>query len=240
MGHPIRRLATTALLLVGLVIVLPIATPPASPATKNSASVCGVSSGPTWRFVSTSPCRLVAQVGSVVALSLNSHYRWSAPTRSSTAVRVSATRLAPGGLIGTIRAVRVGAATVSSAGVMVCPAGEMCPSLAILWRLHVEVVAKIANAVTVTVTQSDSGATYNLRRGDKIVVNLLGPTLYTWTVPVVSAPTVLERLSGAPGHAAFLATGSGTTTISAEDSPNCYPACLPPTRLFQIHVVVTV
>lgn len=237
MDISVRRVVASAVLLAGLASV-PLAAASVTASAATSSSVCGVSSGATWRVVSTSPCKLVAQVGSAVPLSLNSHYRWSAPTRSSTAVRVNATRLAPGGLIGTIHAVRVGSATVSSAGVMVCPAGVMCPSLAILWRLHVEVVAKIANAVTVTVTQSDSGATFNLRRGDKIVVNLLGPTLYTWTVPVVSAPTVLERLSGAPGHAAFLATGSGTTTISAEDSPNCYPACLPPTRLFQIHVVV--
>ncbi|HVB71844.1 MAG TPA: hypothetical protein VND83_10160 [Acidimicrobiales bacterium] len=233
----VQRVLVAAVLLAGLAAApLVGATTPASAAT--AASACGVTSGATWRLISTSPCKLIAQVGSVVPLSLDAHYRWTAPTRSSAVVRVTASRMAPGGLIGTVRAVRVGKATVSSAGVMVCPAGEMCPSLAILWRLHVQVVAKIAHAVTVKVTQADAGATFDLRKGDKLVISLTGPTLYTWTVPVVSVPTVLDRLSGAPGHASFVAMGTGTTIVSAVDNPNCYPACLPPSRIFQVHVVV--
>ncbi len=234
----VQRVVVSAALLAGLASVPLVGAPtPASAAT--AASACGVTSGATWRLISTSPCRLIAQVGSVVPLSLDAHYRWTSPTRSSTVVRVTASRMAPGGLIGSIRALRVGKAELTASGIMVCPAGLACPSLAILWRLHVQVVAKIAHAITVTVTQADAGATFNLRKGDRLVISLAGPTLYTWTVPVVSVPTVLDRLSGAPGHASFVAMGTGTTNVSAVDNPNCYPACLPPSRLFQVHVVVT-
>ena len=238
MNNLVRRVVVVATLLAG-VAVMPLTVAPTASSAATTASSCGVSSGATWRLVSTSPCKVVVQVGSVVPLSLNSRFRWSTPTRSSDAVRVSASRLAPGGLIGSIRALRVGNATVTSAGVMVCPAGLMCPDLAMLWHLHVQVVAKISHAVTVTVNAADSGATFNLRRGDRLVINLTGPTLYTWTVPVVSAPTVLDRLSGAPGRATFVAMGAGTTSVSAVDNPNCYPACLPPSRVFEVHVVVT-
>jgi hypothetical protein len=95
---------------------------------------------------------------------------------------------------------------------------------------------------TTTVTEADSGRSYSLHRGDRLVVNLSGPAIYTWTEPASSNGAVLARASGSSGataSAVFVAAVDGPASVSATDSPNCYPQCLPPTRLFQVNVSVT-
>jgi hypothetical protein len=101
------------------------------------------------------------------------------------------------------------------------------------------VVVRPSSAVTVSVTRADAGHSYSLRVGDRFVVNLAGPATYTWTVPTVSDPTVLMRVSGGPGNAVFRAVGPGSITVSAVDNPNCYPACLPPSLIVHFTVSVT-
>jgi hypothetical protein len=94
---------------------------------------------------------------------------------------------------------------------------------------------------TTTVTEADSGRSYQLHRGDRLVVNLAGPAIYTWTEPASSNGAVLSRTSGSPGASAgavFVAAAGGQAVVSATATPNCYPRCLPPTRLFQVNVSV--
>ena len=91
-------------------------------------------------------------------------------------------------------------------------------------------------------TEADSGKSYVLHRGDRMVVNLTGPAIYTWTEPASSNGVVLARTSGSSGATAgavFAAAADGQASVSAADNPNCYPQCLPPTRLFQVSVSVT-
>jgi hypothetical protein len=97
-------------------------------------------------------------------------------------------------------------------------------------------------SVTTTVTESDSGRSYVLRRGDRLVVNLNGSPIYTWTAPTSSNSLVLPRTTASPGATAssvFLAAVDGQSSVSAVDNPNCYPGCLPPSRLFKVSVTVT-
>lgn len=95
---------------------------------------------------------------------------------------------------------------------------------------------------TTTVTEADSGRTITLHRGDQLIVELSGPSLYTWDEPASSNDAVLHRTTGSRGAAAtatFLAAAPGQARVAATANPNCYPACLPPSRLFQISVSVT-
>jgi hypothetical protein len=94
---------------------------------------------------------------------------------------------------------------------------------------------------TITVTQADSGHRYRIHEKDRLVVNLYGPSIYTWTEPSSSNEAVLQRTSGTSGSTAtatFIAMEKGRVDVSAVDNPNCYPQCLPPSRLF--HVIVTI
>jgi hypothetical protein len=90
---------------------------------------------------------------------------------------------------------------------------------------------------TFSATQADSGRTYSLRVGDHLVVNLSGPTIYSWTEITSSNQSVLLRLSassGATATATLVARAKGEARVTAIDNPNCYPQCLPPSRLFTI------
>jgi len=94
---------------------------------------------------------------------------------------------------------------------------------------------------TITVTQADSGRSYALHRGDHLIVQLTGPSFYIWTEPSSSNQAVLQRTGGSTGataSAAFVARSTGKATVSAIDNPNCYPQCLPPSRLFEVGVSV--
>jgi hypothetical protein len=91
------------------------------------------------------------------------------------------------------------------------------------------------------VTQADSGRRFVMHVGDHLVVKLTGPAIYTWSEPTASHPTVLQRKSGSSGSAAsatFVAITTGRSAVAATDNPNCYPQCLPPSRLFRITVRV--
>ncbi len=93
----------------------------------------------------------------------------------------------------------------------------------------------------ITVTQADSGRSYALHRGDRLVVQLLGPSAYTWTEPASSDQAVLQRTAGSSASAAtatFVAKAKGKAEVTATDNPNCYPRCLAPSRLFVVRVSV--
>jgi hypothetical protein len=92
-----------------------------------------------------------------------------------------------------------------------------------------------------TLTQADSGRIYSLRVGARLFIQLVGPAIYTWSAPVSSKATVLERLVGSSGNiatATFVARSTGRVRVTAIDNPNCYPQCLPPSRLFVVTISV--
>ena len=69
----------------------------------------------------------------------------------------------------------------------------------------------------------------------------MGPAIYTWSEPVSSNGTVLERSVGSSGNiatATFVAKSTGQVRVTAIGNPNCYPQCLAPSRLFVLTVSV--
>ncbi len=93
----------------------------------------------------------------------------------------------------------------------------------------------------ITVTQADGGRRYSLHEGARLFIQLIGPAIYTWSEPVSSNGTVLERSVGSSGNiatATFVAKSTGQVRVTAIDNPNCYPQCLPPSRLFELTVSV--
>lgn len=93
----------------------------------------------------------------------------------------------------------------------------------------------------ITVTQADSGRSYSLHVGSRLFIQLIGPAIYTWSEPVSSKVSVLERLVGSSGNiatATFVARSTGRVRVTAIDNPNCYPQCLPPSRLFVVTISV--
>src|ERR1039458_5824919 len=98
-----------------------------------------------------------------------------------------------------------------------------------------------SSATTITATQVDSGRQYTLHRGDHLVVRLTGPSIYTWTAPLSSNQAILQRTISSPGSTSittFVAETTGDVTVTATDNPNCYPQCLPPSRVFELRVSV--
>jgi hypothetical protein len=96
-------------------------------------------------------------------------------------------------------------------------------------------------ATTLTVTQVDSGRQYTLHLGDHLVVRLTGPSIYTWTASQSSNQAILQRTtssSGSTSITSFVAEANGDVKVTATDNPNCYPQCLPPSRLFELTVSV--
>ncbi|MHB8380086.1 MAG: M15 family metallopeptidase domain-containing protein [Acidimicrobiales bacterium] len=94
---------------------------------------------------------------------------------------------------------------------------------------------------SITVTQADSGKRITMNKGDRLFIQLSGPTIYTWTEPASSNGAVLARTAGSSGSAAtatFVATSTGDVRVTSVDNPNCYPQCLPPSRLFSLTVSV--
>ncbi|HVA53443.1 MAG TPA: hypothetical protein VNF05_08005 [Acidimicrobiales bacterium] len=93
----------------------------------------------------------------------------------------------------------------------------------------------------ITVTEANSGESYSLRVGAQLLIQLTGPANYTWSEPATSDASVLERSVGTSGNVAtatFVAVSSGSVRVTAEDNPNCYPQCLPPSRLFAVTISV--
>jgi hypothetical protein len=96
-------------------------------------------------------------------------------------------------------------------------------------------------ARTIDVTQSDSGRTYRLHRGDGLDVQLSGPSGVTWTEPSSSDQAVLHRTGGSPGTTAtgtFVARSRGRAQVTAWGTPTCSSICPTYIIAFQVNVVV--
>lgn len=94
---------------------------------------------------------------------------------------------------------------------------------------------------SITVTLADSGRSFPLREGSRLTVQLVGPTIYTWSEPMSTNEAVLERTGGSSGAnavATFDALSAGQVRVTAIDNPNCYPQCLTPSRLFTVTISV--
>src|ERR1017187_6063231 len=94
---------------------------------------------------------------------------------------------------------------------------------------------------SITVTLADSGRSISLHEGGHLFIQLTGPAIYTWTEPISSNGAVLVRSVGSSGNVAtatFVAKSTGHVRVTAIDNPNCYPQCLPPSRLFVLTVSV--
>lgn len=202
---------------------------------------CGVVASPGVIITAgPEPCRVATHVGATIHIVLNPGFNWDTPRSNSSVVEVvNVKRHASGRLDANVHASRIGNATVSAVGSVLCRPGKACPALARLWSMHITVRA--ISIRTITVTQADGGHSYQLRKGDRLNVQLSGSSMYTWTEPNSSDNTVLERFvgsSGVTGRAAFLAFARGKVKVTATDSPNCYPQCLAPSRLFEVSVSV--
>ena len=209
----------------------------------HAAGPCGVGDGPGVVITSQpEPCTVTIKVGAVTGITLERGFRWAHPKSSSGVVAVSdVSRSATGGLSATLTAAAVGHATLASEGTIVCPSGTACPALVRRWTVHVNVVSSLVTKRTVTVTVVDGGRHFTLRRGDRLRLSLTGPSAYTWTAPISSNSGVLRRVSSAVGanaNALFVAAAPGMAQVTTVDNPNCYPLCLPPSRLFSVTVTV--
>jgi len=102
---------------------------------------CGVVAGPGVVITGRpEPCTVSTSVGASVHIVLDPGFRWDNPTSDSSAVEVVRIgRQASGRLDADLRAERVGEATVSAVGAVLCPPGRPCPALARLWEVHVTV-----------------------------------------------------------------------------------------------------
>ena len=222
---------------------LPITSTTAPSSFDSGVAACGIAESPQFRIVSQpSPCDVVTYVGARISIVLGSGFRWSAPTVGAGRVRVSGlVHAVSGGLSATVRALAVGQTTIRSVGGLVCPPGQACPALARLWSLNVIIVACFSTPVTVGLSASDSGRQFILRRGDRLKVVLRGPANYIWSLPTSTKLSVLQALGASRGNVAratFVAIRRGRGSINATDAANCYPECLPPSRLFTLSVVV--
>jgi hypothetical protein len=86
------------------------------------------------------PCTVSTHVGATIHIVLDPGFRWDTPKSDSSAVEVvNIDRQASGRLDADLRAERVGQATVSAVGTILCPPGQPCPALARLWAVHITV-----------------------------------------------------------------------------------------------------
>lgn len=101
---------------------------------------------------------------------------------------------------------------------------------------------------TVTVTQDDEGKTVTLRVGQHLVVQLQAPSGQYWSsAPDTSDASILRRESTSANPssdrvtASFVGQKAGHAQVSAAEDATCRqstPACMTPTRLWQIQVDV--
>jgi hypothetical protein len=88
------------------------------------------------------PCSVTTYVGATIHIVLGPGFRWDTPKSDSGAVEVvNVERQSSGRLDADLRAVRVGQATVSAVGSVLCPPGQPCPQLARLWEVRITVGA---------------------------------------------------------------------------------------------------
>jgi hypothetical protein len=99
----------------------------------------------------------------------------------------------------------------------------------------------------VVVTEADSGRTITLAPGATLRVELHGSPGYAWTAPASGDPKVLAPMKSGADPATGNATGvfeagqPGQTEVSATQDPGCAqsrPACMMPSRLFEVTVRV--
>lgn len=100
-----------------------------------------------------------------------------------------------------------------------------------------------ASTSQLVVTLSQSGESVRLHLGERLIVRLSGTTNYIWTAVTSSNLHVLSPVSAPPASAGstsatFVASALGGARVTAIENPNCYPACLPPSRLFTLSVSV--
>lgn len=207
---------------------------------------CGVIPSSSVRIISTSePCVVTTHVGGAFEVELRSGFRWQLPVSSGSAVGVSAISMAANGrqsLMARVKGLRSGTSLVSSSGFIVCTPPRACPDLALYWALKVIVTGSPKAPAVVAMNNNDSGRRYNLYVGDRVNLALAGLSMYSWTEPTSSAESVMARTGGSTGHrasAAFVANAPGRVSVMAVENPNCSPACLPPTHLFQVIIIVT-
>ena len=235
--------AATVFAIVGLVGPRFGASASATSAPPNLSAACGLATGTQYRaLVRTEPCVISLAVGDSFRLALDKSFRWGGLHASSGAVHESTASGPPsGGLSSIVTARSVGRVTLSATGVMVCAPGVACPALARLWVLQVVVTASRSTPVNLAVAVTDSGRQYYLRVGDHLLFKLVGPGAYLWKPLVSSAPKVLAVVSSRGGSVAYanvVGRSPGRSVASAIDNPRCYPQCLPPSRIFQVSVIV--
>lgn len=99
----------------------------------------------------------------------------------------------------------------------------------------------VTYASVLTLTQSDSGNSYRLRKGGGLEVQLSGPSGVTWTEPVSSNPAVLQPTggsSGATATASFVAAAKGKAQVTATGTFSCSSVCALPIVEFEVRVSV--
>ena len=107
----------------------------------NALPLCGVVKSKSVRVSSKNECVVRVLLGANVRFVLGSGYRWGDPVSTSRDVVVTTVSRNSIGVDGaTVRAAKLGRATVQVTGVVWCKAGVACPDLALLWRLDVIVV----------------------------------------------------------------------------------------------------
>jgi hypothetical protein len=189
------------------------------------------------------PCLVTVKVGTLVKIAFDAGWHWSEPRSSSGAVQIHEISTSSNGAISAVvLAAKVGRATMASTGFIICKADVACPALARLWSVRFNVTGTAVASHTVTVTNSQSGQGATVHVGDHIVLHLAGSSLYSWSSPASSKSTVLRLDSSAMKsgdlRAVFTAVTVGTSRVSAVENPNCYPQCLPPSRIFDVAVTV--
>jgi hypothetical protein len=240
-----RPLLVVATVLLSLGAAMPAASASTTTTTApSSTSLCGVASSSEVRVVTTdTPCTVATHVGGSFEVLLRSGWRWGTPVSSSRSVIVSdVTKPSIGGASAVLTATAVGSATISVTGTIYCAKGKACPDLAMLWSLNVVVTKSAAAPLTLRLTSADSGDTYSVRPGDRVLVSLVPVAKYKWSEPTVTASRVASRISGRAGPSAtglFVAHASGRTTVVATQSPNCASHCSLKKHRFSVEVVVT-
>ncbi len=203
---------------------------------------CNVVASASVEVLSRSnPCVVLTHVGASFSIRFNAGQHWSVPRLSAPlllVVKIATSTNGPTTM--TVRALSSGTGTLTSMGRPICAKGIACPMYLILWSLDV-VVSTHRDAPRVSVNAANSAQHITLHLGGLLRVALAGTTIYTWTEPTSSNAATLRRLAGTSGstaHALFVATSTGRVMVSAVHNPTCYPACLPPSRLFEVVITV--
>ncbi len=124
----------------------PTTTPATSPVPTTTGPVslrCGVVASPDVVITnSTQPCSVSTHVDVTIQIVLDAGFNWGTPSSNSSAVEVvNVQRQSSGQLDADVRTRRIGQATVSATGSILCPPGQPCPALARLWALHITIGA---------------------------------------------------------------------------------------------------